>query len=145
MNFDNYECEGQLSIFDLGLCSGKTSQEHSAATKEKISEPFSKKQRESVKRPPLFLDLRKGNGITKELSWEMGGPSLGEFSMHNFGESPKDVDESHLSQILEDNALEKYYLSETACRGILRRAETRGKELPEVLRKALEKQGNISA
>ena len=35
---------------------------------------------------------------------------------------------------------EGYYLSPKACRGILRRASARGKELPEVLRLALERQ-----
>ena len=35
---------------------------------------------------------------------------------------------------------EKYCLSPKACRGILRRAQKRGKELPEVLRIALERQ-----
>ena len=34
----------------------------------------------------------------------------------------------------------KYYLSPKACLGILRRASARGKELPELLRKALERQ-----
>jgi hypothetical protein len=35
---------------------------------------------------------------------------------------------------------EKYYLSAKACQGILRRAKERGKELPEELRIALERQ-----
>jgi len=37
---------------------------------------------------------------------------------------------------------EKYYLSPKACLGILRRASARGKELPEVLKKALERQAD---
>ena len=37
---------------------------------------------------------------------------------------------------------EKYYLSPKACLGILRRASVRGKELPEVLKKALERQAD---
>jgi hypothetical protein len=45
-----------------------------------------------------------------------------------------------LSSILEVNAPEKYYLSAKACEGILRRAERRGKQLPEMLRIALEQQ-----
>lgn len=48
--------------------------------------------------------------------------------------------ESTLSQILEDNVPEKYYLSQKACEGILRRAERRGKKLPDVLKTALEQQ-----
>ena len=42
-----------------------------------------------------------------------------------------------LSEVLEDNPDEKYNLSWRACFGILRRAETRGKELPEALHIAL--------
>ena len=42
--------------------------------------------------------------------------------------------------ILMAKVPEKYYLSPKACQGILRRASARGKELPEVLRKALERQ-----
>ena len=44
-----------------------------------------------------------------------------------------------LSQILETGPIDpRYYLSPRACEGILRRAEKRGKKLPEPLRLALE-------
>ena len=65
---------------------------------------------------------------------------LTEFLMLNTGESPSDARESSLSQILQAEVPEKYYLSAKACQGILRRAAERGKELPEVLQKALERQ-----
>jgi hypothetical protein len=39
-----------------------------------------------------------------------------------------------LSAILEPNPDPKYFLSPTACKGILRRAEKRGRELPLPLR-----------
>jgi hypothetical protein len=39
---------------------------------------------------------------------------------------------------LEARAHEKYYLSAKACEGILRRAERRGKQLPPMLKEALE-------
>ena len=42
-----------------------------------------------------------------------------------------------LSEVLELDVSEKYYLSQKACQGILRRAEKRGKELPEALKSAL--------
>lgn len=47
-----------------------------------------------------------------------------------------------LSDILQPTAevAGRYYLSRKACEGILRRAESRGKELPEILRIALEEQ-----
>jgi hypothetical protein len=44
-----------------------------------------------------------------------------------------------LSEILETGELpQRYYLSAKACKGILRRAEKRGKELPPALARALE-------
>ena len=55
----------------------------------------------------------------------------------NNGEYPSEERESTLSQILEANAPEKYYLSAKACKGILRRADKRGKELPKMLKDAL--------
>ena len=61
----------------------------------------------------------------------------GECLTRNIEEFPSAVRESTLSQILEADAPQKYYLSKTACAGILRRAERRGKELPEMLREAL--------
>lgn len=65
------------------------------------------------------------------------GPSHGEYLMHSFGESPSVAAVSRLSQILEASAHPKYYLSEKACLGIIRRAERRGKKLPPMLEKAL--------
>ena len=58
----------------------------------------------------------------------------------NFGECPNVENVSTLSQILQAGVPEKYYLSPKACLGILRRASVRGKELPELLKKALERQ-----
>lgn len=43
-----------------------------------------------------------------------------------------------LSEILEANVPQKYFLSPTACKGILRRAEKRERELPRALRLALQ-------
>ena len=45
---------------------------------------------------------------------------------------------SSLSEVLEARAPQTYSLSARACSGIIRRAEKRGKPLPEILRKALE-------
>ena len=60
--------------------------------------------------------------------------------MLNTGVCPSEEQESTLSEILLAEVPEKYYLSPKACLGILRRASVRGKELPEVLKKALERQ-----
>ena len=63
--------------------------------------------------------------------------------MLNTGESPKDAVVSSLLQILEGAPLPKYYLSRTACLGILRRAKAREKELPPQLKTALEIQAGL--
>ena len=60
----------------------------------------------------------------------------------NTGESPSEDAASSLSQILQAGVPDKYYLSPKACQGILRRASVRGKELPEILRLALERQAS---
>ena len=78
------------------------------------------------------------------MSWE-DGALLGEFTMHSFGEYPREENASRLSQILEVSPHPKYYLSAKACRGILNRASKRGKELPEILKTALENQINASS
>ena len=63
--------------------------------------------------------------------------SAGEFWTRNTSESHSAADASSLSQILEADAPAKYSLSPKAAAGILRRAEKRGKQLPEHLQAAL--------
>ena len=137
------QLEGQMSLFAQDMPFTKTCQVHCPQTKERTSDASSKKRQGSSKKTPLFLDLTTENGHTPAASWEMGGALLGEYTMHSFGEYPKEENESHLSQILQDTVPEKYSLSEKACRGILTRANRRGKALPDVLREALEKQANV--
>ena len=131
--------EGQMSLYDLGIWSGKMCREPLAATAARTSESSLKKSQGSAKKLPLFLDLR-GNGEAQGASWVMGGLLLGEYMMRSFGESPKEENASLLSQILEDTPHPKYCLSARACSGILARAARRGKELPPELKKALEEQ-----
>ena len=131
------EMDGQMSIFDQDIWCGKMSTEHSPQTKEKTSASCLKKPPKSSTKMPLFLCLKKTNGTQADASWEMGGALLGEYSMHSFGESPKDEEESHLLQILEENPHPKYFLSGKACLGILNRARRRGKQLPPILEEAL--------
>ena len=85
-----------------------------------------------------FLDLRKASGNTQAVWSVMDGVLPGGSTTLNTGECPSVARESTLSQILQANVPEKYFLSAKACAGILRRAEKRGKELPVMLREALE-------
>ena len=66
----------------------------------------------------------------------MGSPTG--FLTLDISEYPSDGAASSLSDVLETGELpQRYYLTGRACRGILRRAEKRGKELPEALKSAL--------
>jgi hypothetical protein len=57
----------------------------------------------------------------------------------NGSEWPSAAAVCSLSDVLETGPLpQRFYLSQKACAGILRRAEKRGKELPQMLREALE-------
>lgn len=105
----------QLSLF------GKTYQEHSVPTEQKISEPCWKNLPALNSQTFQFLDLRVGgaDGAKPEQSPEMDGAWLGDSLTLNIGECPREENVSLLSWILQVNAPEKYYLSERACQGIL--------------------------
>lgn len=162
----------QVSMFSPDSWSGKTSTGHSVPTEEKTFGRSSKKSQKSPTKVPLLLDMRGGLGDHQELSWETDGVSLGEHMMRSIGASRREGEESvslqistdiplrgsllivhgekpiyairtRLSDILEENPDPKYNLSPKACLGILRRAEKRGKELPEILRGALERQAGL--
>ena len=89
------------------------------------------------------------DGILVPSSEDWGNSGMGGvtgFSMRNMcewtalsGPSRSDGGVCSLSDILETTAVPRqYYLSAKACRGILRRADKRGKELPLQLEKALQ-------
>jgi len=61
----------------------------------------------------------------------------GECLTLNTTEWPNDGAVCSLLQVLETDVPQKYYLSAKACRGILRRAERRGRVLPEQLQRVL--------
>lgn len=100
------------------------------------------KRRESL----MCLCLKMESGQSPEsstMTWE-DGALLGEYMTHNIGESPNVAVVSRLSAILEECPHQKYYLSSKATLGILRRAQKRGKSLPEPLFKALLAQSGLS-
>ena len=104
-----------LSRFSRDGSSGRTSQGYCPQTTGKISDASS---------PRLMTSGLVWHGrcwIASISSWRRDGGACS------------------LSDILETGAIpQRYFLSQTACRGILRRAEKRGKEIPEALRRALE-------
>lgn len=88
----------------------------------------------SLPEPPKSKWSKAGGGQVTD------GASLGEPWMPSIGACPNVVCASRLSSILQVGVPEKYYLSRKACEGILRRASRRGKQLPELLKTALEQQ-----
>lgn len=82
-----------------------------------------------------------------EKKWHTAGEILGDnFSIAyrilnaQFFGVPQRRRRVFLVQVLEVNPPEKYYLSQKACLGIIRRSEARGKELPPILKQALQRQ-----
>ena len=120
---------------------GKMSREHSPQMAEKISDAFLKN---SVRlKTQIYLSLNLKNGQRQEKSWVKISLSPTGRSMLNTGIFPNEERESTLSQILMADVPQKYYLSQKACLGILRRASERGKKLPDVLETALKKQAQV--
>lgn len=141
----NYEAE-QLSMFGQDLWYGKMFpaplvQERQRA---KTSESFWRRSSALNAIPFQSLDLTPGAGnLLGEFYWELISPWRGGASTLNTGVSPRDAEESSLSQILQADPPLKYYLSPKACLGILRRAFERGKELPKKLERALKIQAGL--
>ena len=127
---------------NLDTVSGKTSQALLVPMEETTSGLSSKQLSQLKKLGSRCLRLKISDGQKQTYYWETDGAWLTEFLTLNTGASPSEEVGSTLSEILLAEVPEKYYLSPKACLGILRRASARGKELPEVLKKALERQAD---
>jgi len=137
----------QLSIYDLDSWCGRMFPEPSPAAHPRARTSGSSSKKSSELRSVVFqsLDLTPGAGnLLGESYWELISPWRGDASTLNTGVSPREEKESSLSQILQDDPPDRYYLTRKACLGILRRASERGKELPEKLKRALEIQAGIT-
>lgn len=100
---------------------------------------------EGITQKPIEADLfRQAGWESFSPKWENAGMlEHGECWTHNGSELPSAVEGSSacsLASILEP----KYFLSQKACAGILRRAEKRGKDLPTALRRALAQVAGVS-
>ena len=136
----------QLTLFDLDICAGRMYLEPSPAEppKARTSVLSWRKLLELKTVPVQCLDLTPGHGnLLGQSFWEINSAWLGVSWTLSTGVSPSVAKESSLSQILQDNPPHKYYLSRTACLGILRRADARGKELPSQLKQALQVQAGV--
>ena len=144
--------DGQESIFGRDSACGKMSSVLSQVggtlkrVKKSLGRIFKKSSKRSSKLKNhtfMLLDLRPGAGNMLGAYWEYDPPWLGSFGTPNTSECPKDAVECSLWQILQATAPSRYSLSQTACLGILRRAECRGKSLPPLLEAALRMQAGL--
>ena len=139
--------DGQGSLFAHDGCAGKMYPARSAQgpPRGRTSASSSRRSSELKAIPFMSLDLTPGRGnLLGESYWELVSPWPGGSSMLNTGPAPlSEEDVFSLSQILQDAPPRKYYLSRTACLGILRRAGERGKELPPQLKAALMAQAGL--
>lgn len=140
-----YSVDGQITLFAPDSWCGKTSPEPSPAARKRERTSVSSWKRSAALKavPYLFLDLRPGHGNLLGPYWALISPWRGDASTLNTGVSPRDARESSLWQILQEIVPRKYYLTPTACLGILRRAKERGKELPHQLKTALMMQAGL--
>src|SRR3990172_3613533 len=88
---------------------------------------------------PVFYPATKENILPSSFNgWRNAGMALpGGCLTLSISEFPNDADVCSLSEVLETEAPQKYYLSPRAAHGIIRRAEKRGKKLPTHLEQTL--------
>ena len=159
----------QMTLLDLDTSYGKMFPAQQVPTAVKTSAVSSKKSPKSSKPMFISLDLR-ANGLTEEASSWTTEALLGLSPMRNIGEfrsadnesvswltstdlqrqgfcltlnlseRPRVANPTLLSEVLEQETDSKYNLSSKACKGIINRANKRGKKLPEILEEALKAQ-----
>lgn len=121
----------QLSLDSLF---GKTSPE-SSVPQTTLSAAFSPGWWARI---PHSFQHEGSGGLTRVWLLDPKDGRRGASWMPNTSAWPNGASVCLLSDVLETGPIpQKYFLSEKACRGILRRAEKRGKELPELLARAL--------
>ena len=124
-----------LDLMENSSSSGKTSPE-SSQTKETLLGPSWGEWSEQWM--PYHRQTGEA-GPVRAWSRGHGHGQHGLFLMPNGSEWRKDAAACSLSSTLEGRSIpQRFFLSETACAGILRRAEKRGKKFPVVLEAALQ-------
>ena len=130
-----FDTTGQMTMLDLD-----TAERGGAPPKRRPGKPDS----ELVSIPYFHLDLLSSPvDLFGQRHWEFRSPWREGKRPLNTGAAPRRPIRVSLSGILEAYPALKYYLSKTACLGILRRAFERGKELPQMLARALKIQAGL--
>lgn len=130
-----FDTTGQMTMLDLD-----TAERGGAPPKRRSGKP----DPELVSIPYFHLDLLSSPvDLFGQRHWEFRSPWREGKRPLNTGAAPRRPIRVSLSGILEAYPALKYYLSKTACLGILRRAFERGKELPKMLARALKIQAGL--
>ena len=130
-----FDTTGQMTMLDLD-----TAERGGASPKRRPGKPDS----ELVSIPYFHLDLLSSPvDLFGQRHWELRSPWREGKRPLNTGAAPRRPIRVSLSGILEAYPSLKYYLSKTACLGILRRAFERGKKLPKMLARALKIQAGL--
>ena len=130
-----FDTTGQMTMLDLD-----TAERGGAPPKRRPGKPDS----ELVSIPYFHLDLLSSPvDLFGQRHWELRSPWREGKRPLNTGAAPRRPIRVSLSGILEAYPSLKYYLSKTACLGILRRAFERGKKLPKMLARALKIQAGL--
>lgn len=130
-----FDTTGQMTMLDFD-----TAERGGAPPKRRSGKPDS----ELVSIPYFHLDLLSSPvDLFGQRHWEFRSPWREGKRPLNTGAAPRRPIRVSLSGILEAYPALKYYLSKTACLGILRRAFERGKDLPKMLARALKIQAGL--
>ena len=130
-----FDTTGQMTMLDLD-----TAERGGAPSKRRPG----KSDSELVSIPYFHLDLLSSPvDLFGQRHWELRSPWREGKRPLNTGAAPRRPIRVSLSGILEAYPALKYYLSKTACLGILRRAFERGKDLPKMLARALKIQAGL--
>ena len=114
----------------------KMCKDYSQVMMERILEESSNPLPKSVTPTLQYLDLRDG-GKAEWFTLKAEELSVGESTILNFMERPKNEKESHLSQILIPTPPQKYFLKKSQCQCLLNQATREGKQLPTLLQEAI--------
>ena len=130
-----FDMNGQMTMLGLDMA-----ERGGAPSKRRPGKPDS----ELVSIPYFHLDLLSSPvDLFGQRHWELRSPWREGKRPLNTGAAPRRPIRVSLSGILEAYPSLKYYLSKTACLGILRRAFERGKKLPKMLARALKIQAGL--
>jgi hypothetical protein len=125
-----------MNLLDLMECNSPSGKTFPASSQQKTTPSDVSWEQLSAQMTPCHVQQAKDGQVQVWLPGQ-GHGQHGGFSTLNISDWHNDASVSSLSSVLETSIPQRFYLSPKACAGILRRAEKRGKTLPQQLQRAL--------